>query len=223
MSNRRYTEALPPLDRDIYDTLRADIRLRGIISPIIVDEDHNIIDGYHRHRIANELGVECPSITRKGLTEEEKHREAVDLNLHRRHLTREQRQQIVATLSRQGTPQREIARGLGVSQMTVSRDLGTVQTNVSREESSSRNERTIGKDSKSYLAKRKAPAKRNKTTLVNSDGFQRAVTLLGMFDSILPEPTELVKKLDDHQKKNMRRQVEVALHYLVELKTIISA
>ncbi len=223
MNNHTYTEVLPPLDRDTYDTLKADIRLRGIISPIVVDEKRNIIDGYHRHKIANELGVACPSITRKGLTEEEKHREAVDLNLHRRHLTREQRREIIAMLQRQGKPQREIARRLGVSQMTVSRDLGAVQTNGSSEESPPRNKRTIGKDGKSYPAKRKAPAKCNKATLVNFDAFQRALTILGMCDSDLPEPAELIAKLDDRQKKNLQRQVEVGLYYLEELKAVFSA
>ena len=219
MSSRNYTELLPPLDKDTYDALKTDIRSRGVITPIIVDEKRNIIDGYHRQKIANELAIECPTITRKGLSEEEKQREAVDLNLHRRHLSAEQRREIVARLNREGRPQREIAQRLGVSQMTVSRDLGAVQSNVSTGNKGSANRRIAGKDGKSYPAKRKIPSSRKKPKLVNFDGFQRAITILGMFDTDLPEASELVARLDDNQKKDMRRQVEVGLFYLEELNT----
>lgn len=220
MSGHRYTELLPPLDKDTHDALQADIRWRGIINPIIVDEEHNIIDGYHRYRIADELGIHCPSITRKGLTEEEKHQEAIDLNLHRRHLTREERREIVAKLNREGSPQREIAERLGVSQMTVSRDLEAVQTNGSAEKKPSPNRRIVGKDGKSYPRKRKSPSSSAKASEANFDIFQRAITMLGIFDTELPEPSKLIGRLSDSQRKDVRRQVEVGLYYLDQLNAM---
>jgi N6-adenosine-specific RNA methylase IME4 len=80
-------QLLPDLSGEDYERLREDIRERGIMVPIEVDETGVILDGHHRKRIAAELGIECPSITRIGLAEHEKRLHAVSLNLARRHLT----------------------------------------------------------------------------------------------------------------------------------------
>lgn len=56
-----------------YERLKADIKARGILLPILVDEAGKTIDGHQRRQVAAELGIECPSVTVEGLTEEEKH------------------------------------------------------------------------------------------------------------------------------------------------------
>lgn len=80
-------QLLPDLAADDYERLRADIRERGVLVPIEVDEHGNVLDGHHRKRIADELGIDCPSVTRIGMAEHEKRLHAVALNLARRHLT----------------------------------------------------------------------------------------------------------------------------------------
>lgn len=80
-------QLLPELAADDYARLKADIAERGVLVPVEVDEHGVVLDGHHRKRIAAELGVECPTVTRIGLAEHEKRLHAVSLNLARRHLT----------------------------------------------------------------------------------------------------------------------------------------
>ena len=54
---------LPPLSADEYEGLRLSIAASGVIVPIIVwpkGRTKYIIDGFHRKKIADELGYECP-------------------------------------------------------------------------------------------------------------------------------------------------------------------
>ena len=61
--------------------------------PIVRDEKGYILDGFARAKIAKELGYECPSVTVKGLTEQEKRSQVRALNLARRHLDYHARRQ----------------------------------------------------------------------------------------------------------------------------------
>lgn len=80
-------QLLPPLSPDDYERLKADIAERGIMVPVEVDEDGEILDGHHRLQIARELDIDCPRVVRPGMAEHEKRLHAVALNLARRHLT----------------------------------------------------------------------------------------------------------------------------------------
>jgi hypothetical protein len=115
-------QLLPPLSEDEYAALREDIRGAGVRVPIDVDEDGNILDGHHRKAIADELGVECPERIVRGLPDFAKVDYALTVNLTRRHLTREQRRDLV-TKSLKRDPRvsdREHARRCGVSHTYVS-------------------------------------------------------------------------------------------------------
>ena len=116
-------QLLPPLSPDEYDSLKADISERGVLVPIEVDEEGNILDGHHRVQICLELGIESwPRLVRTGLSEEEKRQHARKLNLARRHLNQEQRRDLIdAQLTETSElADRQIAAGLGVSHHTVS-------------------------------------------------------------------------------------------------------
>lgn len=115
-------QLLPPLSDEEYAALRDDIAGAGVRVPIDVDEDGNILDGHHRKQIADELGKECPERIVRGLPEFAKVDYALTVNLTRRHLTREQRRDLV-TKSLKRDPRvsdREHARRCGVSHTYVS-------------------------------------------------------------------------------------------------------
>lgn len=117
-------QVLPGLSQEEYEALKADIALRGVQVPVEYDEDGNILDGYHRVRACQELSItDWPKVVRRGLTEEQKIEHALALNLHRRHLTREQRREVVAKLRAQGWSLRRIASVLGVTDPTILNDL----------------------------------------------------------------------------------------------------
>lgn len=93
---RTTTTLLPALTPEEYQALKADIEKNGILVPIIRTEDNQTIDGYHREKIAAELGInDIPVRTVPGLTEEERRRMTIRLNANRRQLTAEQKRDLI--------------------------------------------------------------------------------------------------------------------------------
>lgn len=78
------------LSENEYRDLVEDIRKRGLLVPIVVDSDGLIIDGRHRWRACEELGVKPRRIIFTG-SDDEKREHARSLNVYRRHLTESQR------------------------------------------------------------------------------------------------------------------------------------
>jgi ParB-like chromosome segregation protein Spo0J len=90
---------LPALSYEQFVALRDNISVNGVVVPILVDSDgtkRKIIDGNYRKQIAEELGYDCPEIVHPDLQEEEMRTLARALNLSRRHLTQEQKRELIA-------------------------------------------------------------------------------------------------------------------------------
>lgn len=122
-------QPMPDLSDDEYDALRADIAERGVLVPVVVDQYGRLLDGHHRQRIAAELGIDCPTETRQIEDDDHAHELALTLNVARRHLTREQRRQLITTEieRRPDDSDRSIARRCGCDHKTVGsvrRELG---------------------------------------------------------------------------------------------------
>lgn len=121
MSSAVRYQVMPPLGTDEYQELFEDIKINGVLEPIHVDEEGVVIDGHHRSKIANELGIPCPVITHDDLDDAGKRSLAFTLNLKRRHLNREQRRALIAE-SLKSDPQlsnREHERRTGTHKNTV--------------------------------------------------------------------------------------------------------
>ena len=152
---------LPPLPYDEFLALRNSIAANGVLVPILVDGHgpvRHIIDGNNRKIIADELGYDCPEIVKEGLTEEEQRLFARCLNLARRHLTQEQKRQIIAD-QLQETPERSnnwIAKQLGVHHATVASARTQMESNLSIDKF----HRTLGADGK-YRPATMTKAERN--------------------------------------------------------------
>ena len=115
-------QVMPPLTDAEYESLKADIAERGVQVPIEFDEDGNVLEGHHRLRACEELGItDYPRIVREGMTEDEKVLHAYKLNTARRHLTPDQMLTLVADVLRRypSKSNREIAGILGISHPTV--------------------------------------------------------------------------------------------------------
>lgn len=124
-------QVMPDLSPDDFEALKADISARGVLVPVEYDDEYNVIDGHHRIRACNELGIRTwPKIVRIGLTEDEKRTHARQLNLARRQLNRDQKQQLIREQLKE-TPEksdRQIASSLGVSHHTVSNQRNELQS-----------------------------------------------------------------------------------------------
>jgi IS30 family transposase len=123
--------------------------------PIEFDEDGNVLDGHHRLKICVELGIDdYPKIIRTGMNETEKWTHARKLNMARRHLTREQRRELIQAQIKD-TPElsdRQIAKMLGVSHSTVGIIRRELIENGQVDESTT----SIGLDGKEYKRYREA-------------------------------------------------------------------
>ena len=121
MDKNKY-QIMPSLSQAEFNTLKSDIELRGIQVPVELDEEGNILDGFHRVKICKELGKEYPTVIRLNMTEEAKHIHIRSLNLARRHLTSAQKREIVKQQLKEtpGVSDNQIAQMLGISQPTVS-------------------------------------------------------------------------------------------------------
>lgn len=141
-----FTVLFPDLFRPLTDSertdLKASIEARGVVVPVVTDDDAGLIDGIHRLTIAAELEMESvPVDVREGLTLAQKRELAETLNAHRRQMTVEEmserrsaRVERVVEARREGKSTRQIASDEGVSQPQVLRDLNVgTDTGVSVE------------------------------------------------------------------------------------------
>src|SRR5207247_7745922 len=85
----------PPLDPEAFEQLVADIKAHGIREPGWRDREGRILDGRHRALACTRLGLDMPWRIYQGEPGSEVAL-IVSLNLHRRHLTEDQRAAIAA-------------------------------------------------------------------------------------------------------------------------------
>lgn len=190
---------MPDLSQEDYAALREDIKNRGVLVPVEYDEDGNVLDGYHRIKICEELGVtEWPKFIRKGLSEEEKYTHARQLNLARRHLNQGQRRVLIEDQLREtpGMSNRSIAKGLGVNHETV----GVARDKLESTGEIRQLDKTIGADGKSR------PAKPIRTLFVD-DTEQGRKEALVRAKSIYAEKSETsrverIKNIDEISRGN---------------------
>lgn len=124
-------QLFPDLTPEEYNELKEDIKARGVQVPIELDEAGSVLDGHHRVKICRELGItDYPTITRFDLTEDKKRLHIRKLNLARRHLTQEQKRQLIEQQLKE-TPElsdRQIAKGLGVDHKTIGAARGKLES-----------------------------------------------------------------------------------------------
>lgn len=127
MSEDKPYQVMPDLPDDEFERLKNDIEAHGLEYPILVDPDGNVIDGHHRKRACDELGIDPKTQVVDGTDDETLHR-AYRTNLLGRDLgngTKREavKQYLLENKERveEGDGDREIAADLGVSKDTVNR------------------------------------------------------------------------------------------------------
>jgi ParB-like chromosome segregation protein Spo0J len=159
MTKARGFQLLPAPSPGEYAALKRDIAAHGVAVPVEVDEDGTTLDGHTRIKIVTELRAEgvkvpdYPRVVRRFKTREEKIGHVLALNLARRHLSRPQRRDLVATLPRERWSHRRIADVLGIDEATVRRDLQGAANAAP--------ERVRGKDGRRYPATRPKGTRRS--------------------------------------------------------------
>jgi len=212
----KYTQSQPALREETFTTLAQDMKERGMMVPIVIDEWGNVIDGQHRLLAAEMLGwSSVPNLIASGLTEEEKWALAQDLNLHRRHLSQEEILSIVAE-NRQGLPKRIIQqRQEGKSLRQISEQLGISHESVRQQLNQATvkgltvdlPETVTGRDGK----KRKAQTGRRQscTTIYATTGNDttRAMRVCQQAGDALPKKNVSVKQAERRLREETNRKL----------------
>jgi hypothetical protein len=187
---------MPDLPPEAFAALKADIAMRGIQTPIDVDEEGNILDGHNRWRAHCESGRNeaPPVIVRAGLSEAERMAFARRQNILRRHMSRDEVRRVIEGQLRDtpGRSDRSIAADLGVDHKTVAAVRraahGEIPHLAERQ----------GRDGKSYRMPERAQRRWRNTMQTTPEDFVKA--MLGSAEAVranaeriatLPDPVKL--------------------------------
>jgi ParB/RepB/Spo0J family partition protein len=120
-----YADVMPDMSEEEYEALKQSIREHGFdaTTPIVIDEDGQIVDGHHRYCACEELGVDPVTTTVESPDVEQAYRS----NLSRRNLNDGTKRDVVEQYLKDhydgDRTQQQVAEDLGVSPATVSRAM----------------------------------------------------------------------------------------------------
>jgi ParB-like chromosome segregation protein Spo0J len=64
-TNQEYANLVPPLSAEEYESLKQSIKQNGLWVPIVVNSQGVILDGHHRFKACQELGIkESKTVTK---------------------------------------------------------------------------------------------------------------------------------------------------------------
>jgi ParB-like chromosome segregation protein Spo0J len=133
-------DIFPLMEGDEFELLVADIKMNGLIEPIIMFDDQ-ILDGRNRFRACRAAGV-VP--TYRPFQGDDPSAFVISVNLRRRHLTHEQKRAVIAKYLATAFEQsdRQIAKTVGVSDKTV----GSVRADLEATAEIPQLKKTVGAD-----------------------------------------------------------------------------
>lgn len=190
-----------PLTPIEFEALKADIAENGVLVPVEVDENGDILDGHHRVQAWNELraeGVNVPQwakLIRQGLTEEQKRNHARKLNVLRRQMTDEEQREIRRAMRQDGLTYQAIADATGAS-------YGTAY-NETRDVELIKNDKLVGADGKA----RPAQYERRELPDTRRFAWEFQTTFVPGKESLDPVAAEsTVKEIRQERREEIREQ-----------------
>src|SRR6188472_2349551 len=97
-TNQEYASLVPELSKEEYESLKQSIKENGLWFPIVVNKDGVILDGHHRYKACQELGIKIEpyKMVRKEDFPDKPHEKmfVIDCNLTRRQLNNFQRTEL---------------------------------------------------------------------------------------------------------------------------------
>ena len=84
--NNEYANLVPELTNEEYESLKESIRQYGLWAPLTVNQHGVLLDGHHRYKVCQELGIEPHRKVKEFNSELDGKMFAIDSNLNRRQL-----------------------------------------------------------------------------------------------------------------------------------------
>ncbi len=119
-------QIFPDLLSEEYEALKESIAVRGVEIPKVADQDAQTLDGFHRQRACDELGIDCPTEVRHFATEAEKYEFVLRVNCRRRQLNRKQKEKLIEIylLRDPQIADNNLATLIGISKNTIAKARG---------------------------------------------------------------------------------------------------
>jgi hypothetical protein len=92
--NQEYASLVPQLTAEEYKSLKQSIKENGLYVPLIVNQDGIVLDGHHRYKACQELGIELKTIIKEFKEKLDEQLFVIDCNLKRRQLNNFQRTEL---------------------------------------------------------------------------------------------------------------------------------
>ena len=143
-------DLFPLMEGTEFSALVNDIREHGLIDPIMLHSDGSILDGRNRYRACLEAGVDPVYDTWSGNGSEAAL--VISRNIHRRHLTRDQKHKLIAALLKEipERSNRQIAKDVKADHKTV----GAERSKLEATGEIPQLDKTMGADGKERPSKR---------------------------------------------------------------------
>ena len=154
-----FSKMFPPITEEDFGRLVADIKANGLHQHIVRYQG-KILDGNNRYRACSLAGIEPTFKDFTGI-DADAQRYVISANIHRRHLSPDQRREIIVTLLRADPTQsnRQVADTAKVDHKTV----GVVRAGLEAGGEIPHQEKTVGKDGVAQPTKTKRGGKGGKT------------------------------------------------------------
>lgn len=114
-----------PLPDDKYQALKADIQTNGVLVPVEIDQNGQVLDGHHRIRAWKELRAEgiqlsdYPRVIRSFDNDDDREEHAAKINCNRRDVSLDDKQDVARKWRARGWQYERIANALGISTATA--------------------------------------------------------------------------------------------------------
>lgn len=196
--NKNKVQFFPVMSEEEFEALKASIADRGVEVPIIVDQDGNIVDGHHRKRACDELGINCLTEVRNFVNETEKLELALTLNCNRRQLNQKQKRKLIEDylLRDAEIADNHLAGIIGVSKNTVASVRKKLETSCQIE----KHETLRGKDGV------KRPKKQKRIITNTPKETEKACQMILQLPEKSSGKTHDVISAQRHAKRNQNAQ-----------------
>jgi hypothetical protein len=220
LSAHRHSQLLPKMSKEEMSELVADIEKNGLQQPIVLYKGE-VLDGNHRYWACTAAKKPSSFVEFEG-TDAEAQSFVVRANIHRRHLTPEQRRGIIATLLKADPTQsnRRIAETAKASHHTVE----DVRAELETTGQVAQLEKTKGADGKSR--KRKPGSKRRKSLAHETVSFfevTNASTALNAYKTLQERLLDALGEVHEYTdlsqaEESARRTIEMIEEKLGQLQ-----
>lgn len=191
--NNKYSSLVPELKREGYESLKESIKQDGQWVPLIVNQDGVLLDGHHRYKVCQELGIKPHYIVKEFKDEFYEKLFVIDCNIKRRQLNNFQR---VKLALKSKSIKEEIAWKNSQSNLRQNSSYLPTDRNLTVDKSSSSNNNSAdASDSNSNSSNGKASGRVDEQigeiAGVSRDTVRKVEKIL----QYIPEESEIMQKL----------------------------